>query len=288
MSHEMKRNIKDSVFTYLFRSPEYTHRLYLALHPEDTSVNEDDCEIITLENVLSSGAYNDLGFRVGDRLIILVEAQSTFSYNVVFRILLYLANTYHEYTLSRKMNIYGTKPLVLPKPELYVVYTGAQKETPDQIHFSDLTGEEYDGALQVNVRVLRYRGTDDIIDQYIRFCEIADEERKKHGRTQKTIDEIIHRCLEENILAAFLTQRKKEVTSMITTLFTQAEIEQMREWEVEQRIEQERQKGIYSSVRALRKALVDDERIVDIVSKEFAISPQEVQAVISRENFNEA
>lgn len=33
---DMKRNVKDSVFTYLFKQPEYTRQLYLALHPEDT------------------------------------------------------------------------------------------------------------------------------------------------------------------------------------------------------------------------------------------------------------
>lgn len=79
---EMKRNIKDSVFTYLFRQPEYTRELYLSLHPEDASVTEDDFEIVTLENILSTGQYNDLGVLVRGTLIVLVEAQSTFTENV--------------------------------------------------------------------------------------------------------------------------------------------------------------------------------------------------------------
>lgn len=37
---EMTRTVKDSVFTYLFRQPEYTRQLYLSLHPEDTDVTE--------------------------------------------------------------------------------------------------------------------------------------------------------------------------------------------------------------------------------------------------------
>ena len=44
----MKRAIKDSVFTFLFKQPEYTRQLYLVLHPEDTSVTEEECKIVTL------------------------------------------------------------------------------------------------------------------------------------------------------------------------------------------------------------------------------------------------
>ena len=40
-------------------------------------------EEITIYNVLVDGLYNDLGFRVGDRQIILVEAQSTWSVNII-------------------------------------------------------------------------------------------------------------------------------------------------------------------------------------------------------------
>ena len=36
----MKRTVKDSVFTFLFRQPFYTRLLYLALHPEDVGVAE--------------------------------------------------------------------------------------------------------------------------------------------------------------------------------------------------------------------------------------------------------
>ena len=34
---KVKRTIKDSIFTFLFRQPEYLRELYLTLHPEDVS-----------------------------------------------------------------------------------------------------------------------------------------------------------------------------------------------------------------------------------------------------------
>ena len=66
--------------------------LYLDLHPGDTEITEEDFKLVTLENVLAIGQYNDLGLQVRDRLILLVEAQSTYSANIPLRMLMYLAN----------------------------------------------------------------------------------------------------------------------------------------------------------------------------------------------------
>lgn len=70
----MKRTIKDSVFTNLFQDKKYLIQLYKALHPEDKDVTEDKLTDVTIENVLTDNIYNDLGFIVGNRLMILVEA----------------------------------------------------------------------------------------------------------------------------------------------------------------------------------------------------------------------
>lgn len=85
-----KRTAKDSVFLDLFRNKSYLLELYKTLHPEDTGVTEESLANVTIENVLTDNLYNDLGFTVGDRLIILVEAQSTWTVNILVRALLYL------------------------------------------------------------------------------------------------------------------------------------------------------------------------------------------------------
>ena len=62
-------------------------KLYKALHNEDNDVTEDDITPITLENVLMSNMYNDLGFSVKNKIFILTEAQSTWSVNIIIRML---------------------------------------------------------------------------------------------------------------------------------------------------------------------------------------------------------
>ena len=41
--------------------------------------------------------YNDLGFSVGNRLMVLAESQATWTVNIIIRALMYLIQTYHEY-----------------------------------------------------------------------------------------------------------------------------------------------------------------------------------------------
>jgi len=238
----MKRNIKDSVFTLMFRQSEYALQLYKALHPEDDSVTEADCKVVTLEHVLTTGQYNDLGIQVRNMLLLLIEAQSTFTINIVLRILMYLAATYKEYVEEHKLDLYGTKAVTIPRPELYVIYTGPEKDVPDVLHLSDLY--EGAGSVDLEVKVCTYRGTMDILDQYVRFCEISNENRNKYGRTEQAVEETLRQCMQEDVLAPFLASREKEVRDIMVTLFDQEKIQEIHDYNVAQEAKQEgRQEG---------------------------------------------
>ena len=119
-----KYTAKDSVFTTLFRDKKYLIQLYRALHPEDTETTEDELEDITIRNVLTNGSYNDLGFRVGDKVLFLVEQQSSWTMNIIIRALMYLVQTYHDYFEEQDADLYGSRKVYVPEPELYMIYTG--------------------------------------------------------------------------------------------------------------------------------------------------------------------
>lgn len=290
---EMKRSVKDSVFTYLFKQPEYTRQLYLALHPEDTDVKESDFKLVTLENVLTTGFYNDLGIQVRNRLILLVEAQSTFSVNIALRMLLYLAGTYKEYIEEQKLDLYGSHPVEIPRPELYVVYTGDRKEIPETLRLSGL----YQGAgsAEVEVKVLRDDGTGDILDQYVRFCKIADEQREKYGLTQQAIDETIRLCIAENVLAPFLASRQKEVLEIMVTLFDQEKIAEIHDYNVAKAARQEghqlgreegraegREEGIRAVVGMLKGMSMEQKQIAQKLVEQFDLLPQAAEEKVKQ------
>ena len=149
-----KYTAKASVFTDLFKIPKHLLQLYQALHPEDMDSTEDNIRNITIKNVFLDQPYNDLGFQIGEKLVVLVEAQSTWTVNIILRSLLYLAQTYQEYIESTGQNVYTSKRLNLPKPELYVIYTGERKARPELLYFSR---EFFDGdecAVEVKVKMI--------------------------------------------------------------------------------------------------------------------------------------
>lgn len=72
-----KYTAKDSVFTSLFREPKYLLQLYQALHPEDREATEESITNVTITSVLLDQFYNDVGFQIREKLVILVEQQSS-------------------------------------------------------------------------------------------------------------------------------------------------------------------------------------------------------------------
>ncbi len=218
-----KNTIYDSVFTNLFRIPKYTLELYRTLHPEDKKISADQIEIVTLENVLLNQPYNDLGFVVGgDRLILLVEAQSTWSENILVRVLVYAAQTIQQYIVETKQNVYGKKNVVFPEPEFYVVFTGGDKEKPpQQLSLRERFFGGRDSSLEVRVKVICGGEGGNIIDQYVAFTKIYREQYRLYGRTQKAVMETIRICKDRNVLREYLESREKEVVDIMMTLFNQ-------------------------------------------------------------------
>lgn len=219
-----KRKIKDSVFTDLFQNKKYLLQLYKALHPEDSEVTEDALADITIKHVLIDGDYNDLGFSVGNRLMVLVESQSTWTYNIIIRALMYLIQTYHDYFKRTNQNLYGSKKVNMPKPELYVIYTGKKVKVPDVISLSEefFAGEKI--SIDANVKVLYQENENDIIGQYIIFTKVYNEQRGLFGSTKKAILETIRICKDRNVLKEYLESKEQEVVDMMMTLFDDEQI----------------------------------------------------------------
>ena len=220
-----KRTAKNSVFLDLFQDKKNLLKLYKTLHPEDMDATEDTLDIVTIDNVLTDNLYNDLGIMVGNnRLLLLLEAQSSWTVNILIRILLYLAQSYHEYFERTSQSLYKSKKVKMPKPELYVIFTGNKGRKPDTI---SLSKEFFDGAdidIEVKAKVIYESETEDIINQYIIFCKVFDEQRKLYGMTEQTVRETIRICKDRNILKEYLMSREVEVVTIMMSLFDDEQI----------------------------------------------------------------
>ena len=219
-----KHTVKDSVFTSLFKEKKYLIQLYRAIHPEDTGATEEDLKDVTVSNVLVNDLYNDIGFRVGSTLLILIESQSTWTSNITFRALMYLVQTYREYFSETRQNIYNSKKLRMPKPEVYVIYTGDRKTRPEEISFAEEFFGREQVCLDLKVKMIYDGREGDIISQYVAFTKVCNEQVKAYGRTRKAIRETIRICKDKNVLKEYLESREQEVLDMLMELYDQEEV----------------------------------------------------------------
>ena len=142
--------------------------------------------------------------------------------------------------------------------------------------------EKY-GGIEIEVHVIRKTGKGDVLDQYIRFCEISDEMRKEYGPTIEAVKETINQCLEEGVLTDFLSSREVEVEENMKYMFDveTALLEREKElreesWKAGQKDGEQSgiEKGIRAMVEALKDVYQSRERIAGIIADKFSLHPQ--------------
>ena len=221
---EVKYAVKDSVFTLLFSEIGNVRKLYGSLHDDEDNYSDEDFKIITLENALINGQYNDLGFTVRDRLIILVEAQSTFNPNMGVRLLMYIAKSYHGYIIENKLNIFGERLIKLPIPEFIVVYSGAKRQDVNEIRLSDCFESNVSPNIELVVKVIKKDKTKiGILQEYLTFCDMYNRyvKGKKTAKEKfQGLRKVIYECIQNGILGEFLKKHQKEVENMLMTVLS--------------------------------------------------------------------
>ena len=154
----------------------------------------------------------------------LLEAQASWTVNILIRMLLYLAQSYHEYFERTTQSLYKSKKVKMPKPELYVIYTGSRGRKPDTI---SLSKDFFDGAdidIEVKAKVIYESNEDNIINEYIVFCKVFNGQVKEHGMTKQAVAETIRICKDRNILKQYLSSKEVEVVTIMMSLFDEEQI----------------------------------------------------------------
>ena len=104
----------------------------------------------------------------------------------------------------------------MPKPDLNVLYTGTDKKNvPPYISLSESYLGGDNSVLDFKVKVVTDGKDGDIIQQYVRFTKIYNEQVKLYGRNSKAVYETIRICEDENVLADYMKSREKEVSGIM-------------------------------------------------------------------------
>ena len=212
----VKRQSKNSVFVSFFNDERNVLQFYKELHPEAVDLTVDDIKIDTLESVIVNTLYNDLGFIVRDRYVLLVEAQSTWNENIALRMLFYLSETFRRYLNDTEQSELDEKRVQLPCPEMYVIYSGNGKKPEVMSLSEDFFGGRDD--IELRVRVLS-EVNQTLSGQYIGFCKVFDEQRRLYNNGIRAAKETYRICIENGYLTDYMRSHEMEVVDMMSELF---------------------------------------------------------------------
>lgn len=216
-----KHVVNDSVFKDLFSDPDNVRKLYLKLHPEDADVEVSDITANTLKSIFIESLINDLSFLVRDTLMIMVEAQTKWNYNIVFRLLEYAVQSLHNYIKLTEQDVHAQKLVHIPNVELYVLYTGEDNKTYDVLTIKELFYGGQSCSIDASVKVLYGDDGNDIVCQYADFVKVLRNCCKELGRTQAAVKKAIEICKDKGTLKEYLEKRETEVMTIMQSLFDQ-------------------------------------------------------------------
>ena len=202
---------RDSLFRGIFKILKHFIALLKHCNPGRCDLTEDDIMLFDLDSSITERIRrNDVSFITKDnRLIILIEHQSTIGANIAFRLFLYYIELLQLWIKINNVNLYGKRKLPdFPLPEFYVAYNGNEplKETQSTFNL-EYTGIKID--IQVNIIDIRF---DQLADQtpenalagYSYFYKVYEEQMKTGANTEEAFTKARETCMEQDYLKGFI------------------------------------------------------------------------------------
>ena len=171
--------------------------------------------------------------------------------------------------------MYRSKKVTLPKPELYVIFTGERKVHPEEIRLSEefFGGEKV--AIEVTVKMIYDGKKGDIINQYVSFTRVLNEQVKKHGRTRDAVREAIRICKDRDVLKEYLEKKESEVVDIMMQLYDQEEIMRVHDIGVA------RDSGIMNVVAVLKGMGLSFVEVANKIAEQFSLTKERAESEVS-------
>jgi hypothetical protein len=275
------------VFYELFSKPDVFKELYSAIGgvsiPPGTPMKDN-----TLSNALFMGQMNDVAFTIDDRLVVLIEHQSTLNHNMPLRLLMYIGRVYEQIIDFEK--IYHQKQIKIPTPEFIVLYNGTEP-CPDHMEvklseaFRDIAGLEKpkDSRMPLELTVQIYNINHGCNSLILEKCKTLDSysflvnkvrEYEKEMPLAKALETAIQYCIDHDFLKDYLTNRGSEVINM---LFGEYNFDRALEVRYEEGQEDGITQGITQERAEIARNALKEGSTVEFVQKITGLSREEIE-----------
>ena len=288
MDINVNRKHKDSVFSALFGTPENLRELYSAIEgidiPPDAVI-----DINTLSDVIFMGKINDLSFTIDNKVVVLIEHQSTINNNVPLRLLMYIARVY-EKIIDRK-KIYHSKLVKIPIPEFIVLYNG-QAPFPDHQElklstaYKTIEGLENNSAMPLELTVQIYNinhgcnpeilERSKTLNNYSLFIKKINENNEL--TLAESVIKTVKYCIENDILKDFLEKHNSEIINMLLTDWNMEDaIAVAREEGMEDGLEKGREDGRENERQTIARNLITEGSTLEFIQKITGLDMETIQ-----------
>ena len=136
-----------------------------------------------------------------------------------------------------------------------------------------------DCNLDFKARVIYLDESDSIINQYIKFCIVLNQQVKLYGRTRQAIRNTIRICKNDNTLREYLTDKEKEVEDIMVSLFDQDWITEV--YGEECRAEGREEGAKNEKIASARNFIKDGILTIENIKATGRYTPQEIEAIMA-------
>ena len=226
------RNHKDSLFIDLFCKDKEGKQnfisLYNALHNTNLDLATTTVQEVNIENVLYMALSNDIAMLVDNRLVVLVEHQSTINENMPLRLLEYVSRIYEQLVPSEDR--YEKKMIKIPYPEFFVFYNGTEDYPVEtELRLSDafiFPDEKYnvkssDLTIEIKVKIININSDKQSpilkqckkLEEYSLLIDYIRESKKENPKAP--LEQAINKALQNGVLSEYLKRKSTEIKNML-------------------------------------------------------------------------
>ncbi|GHU29887.1 hypothetical protein FACS1894172_01950 [Spirochaetia bacterium] len=191
---------KDTVFRQIFGQPKNALELYNIISGTNYSP-DTPVQMKQVSDDLQTELENDIAFIIKidnvNKLVILIEHQSTINPNMPLRFLAYVCHIYRTMIADNDLDLYGKKQIQLPQPEFIIAYNGYKQWNEKYLKLSTMFPEGISAPsgtqLELTVKIVNIKpDSDDILipegsELYI-YSTLVDKieyYRRQNGITNK-------------------------------------------------------------------------------------------------------
>jgi hypothetical protein len=252
---EVYRTFKDRAFRKLFSDINLVKQLVAAIF--FISIDEiKKIEFNTISSPIFKSYQNDISVIVNDRLIIILEHQSTFNKNLTLKLFVYKADIIKDYIQIHNIDIHSSKDIIIPVVCNCVIYYGdrihtdiinldpdfkfdsefEQSKTSDAVTIYNIS-EGFNKTLKEKCEPLKHFAT------FLDTIKINSLDKKLTPAL--AIAKSIKECIKAGILVDFLSHNQRRVIKMyLKTTDYEEEL-------INMGLEKGERKGLFGAIKVL-------------------------------------